>query len=131
MQHSRNAVDLHHCANDLPGELALPLLVRGKLNGIVLMGFKQNGQHYRPDEVSLLANGAHQIGLDLESLRVSELEHRLRASDIAAEEARRSASMTEQKLIATEKQAELLEQKSCAQEREAIALRCLLKAETQ
>jgi len=36
---------------------------------------QQERQHYRPDQVALLTAGVHQLGMDLESLRVIELEN--------------------------------------------------------
>jgi hypothetical protein len=58
------------------GGLAFPAIVRGKVSGIVLLGPKSGGEIYRPDEIELLMGSVHQFGLDLESLRVGELERR-------------------------------------------------------
>ena len=73
LRHSHRVADLAERAT-LPCELAFPMTVRGRVEGIVLLGHRRNGMPYRPDQVSLLATGVHQIGMDLESLRVIELE---------------------------------------------------------
>lgn len=56
--------------------IALPMFQRASLIGLVLLGPKARGEHYRPDEQELLAQAAHQIGLDLHALRVEQLEKR-------------------------------------------------------
>ena len=76
--HSRKAVYLSDSAHALPGELVLPMTVRGELNGLLLVGQKSNGQNFRVDEVGLLMTAVHQIALDLEGLRVLALEQDLR-----------------------------------------------------
>ena len=57
-------------------ELALPMSHRGELGGFILLGPKPHGDAYRPDEVEVLAFAAHQIGLDLNVLRVEALKVR-------------------------------------------------------
>lgn len=59
-------------------------MVRGGVNGLVLIGAKQGGQQYRPDEIGLLETCVHQIGLDLEGLRVVELQRRAITSESQA-----------------------------------------------
>ncbi|MEI9903637.1 MAG: hypothetical protein WDN06_06370 [Asticcacaulis sp.] len=56
--------------------LALPMIHRTEVTGVVLMGGKQSGFDYRPDEKELLAWAAHQIGLDLHALKIERLETR-------------------------------------------------------
>ena len=58
----------------MPAALALPMTVRGRLNGFVLMGFKPRAEPYRPDEIALLGTVAQRVALDQESLRIVELE---------------------------------------------------------
>ncbi|WP_332878913.1 hypothetical protein [Massilia sp. S19_KUP03_FR1] len=74
LRHSHRVADLAERAI-LPCELAFPMTVRGRVQGMVLLGNRHNGIPYRPDQVTLPATGVHQIGMDLESLRVIELEH--------------------------------------------------------
>lgn len=54
--------------------LALPMTVRGRHSAFVLVGHKPQQELYRPDEISLLARSVRNVGLDLEALRVEELE---------------------------------------------------------
>jgi len=65
-------------AQDAPvasgAELALPMSHRGELGGFILLGPKPHGDAYRPDELEVLAFAAHQIGLDLNVLRVEALK---------------------------------------------------------
>jgi hypothetical protein len=64
--------------NNIPDcELAFPMSHRGLLNGFVLLGSKPNGASYRPDESSLLGFAVHQVGLDLNALKVEALETEL------------------------------------------------------
>jgi hypothetical protein len=65
--------------SSLPGELALPSVHHGELDGFVLMGPKPNGETYRPDEIGVLGHAAHQVGLDFRALRMEQLE-----SEVAA-----------------------------------------------
>lgn len=58
----------------LPGELALPSIHHGELDGFVLLGPKLNKETYRPDEQELLGFAAHQVGLDFRALRMEQLE---------------------------------------------------------
>lgn len=44
------------------GHLAFPILVRGRMQGMVVVGAKASGQVYRPDELSLLAVSVQQLG---------------------------------------------------------------------
>jgi hypothetical protein len=54
--------------------LVLPMLHQAALAGFVLLGPKPTGEDYRPDEIEIMAWAAHQIGLDLQAIRVRELE---------------------------------------------------------
>lgn len=54
--------------------LALPMMHQAALAGFVLLGPKPTGEDYRPDEVDVLGWATHQIGLDLQAIRVRELE---------------------------------------------------------
>ncbi|MBJ7313036.1 hypothetical protein ACFOLJ_29875 [Rugamonas sp. CCM 8940] len=105
MRHGAASVDLSERRHAVPGELALPMMVRGELTGLVLSGAKAGGQQYRPDEIALLRTGVRQLGLDLETLRLKALE--------------RHAALL------TQKTAEL-EQKAAAYAREADALRQII-----
>ena len=54
--------------------LALPMLHQAALAGFVLLGPKPTGEDYRPDEVEVLGWATRQIGLDLQAMRVRDLE---------------------------------------------------------
>jgi hypothetical protein len=58
----------------LPGELALPSIHHGELDGFVVLGPKPNRETYRPDEQEVLGFAAHQVGLDFRALRMEQLE---------------------------------------------------------
>lgn len=47
---------------------------RADLIGLVLLGAKPDGDGYRPDETAALANAVRSVGLDLDALRIEELE---------------------------------------------------------
>ena len=67
-------VDLHDTETQLPGELALPMTVRGKLAGFLLCGDKSSHEAFAPDEREALALLARDAGIALDSLRISALE---------------------------------------------------------
>lgn len=58
----------------LHAALALPMMHQAALSGFVLLGPKPTGEDYRPDEVEVLSWATQQIGLDLQAIRVRELE---------------------------------------------------------
>lgn len=64
----RRALDPHHHATALSGALALPMLARGRLRGIIVLGERAGGEAYAPDEVDALAQFAHGVGLALDSI---------------------------------------------------------------
>ncbi|MBV8497931.1 MAG: GAF domain-containing protein [Candidatus Eremiobacteraeota bacterium] len=61
-------IDPHHCLTALRGALALPMLARGRLIGVVLSGERAGGEAYAPDEVEALSQFAHGVGSALDSL---------------------------------------------------------------
>lgn len=64
--------------NDLPetlgAALALPMILRTEVRGLVLIGAKPSGEDYRPDEREALAGAAQRIGMDLHALEIDRLE---------------------------------------------------------
>ena len=58
----------------LKAVLALPMMHQAALAGFILLGPKPTGEDYRPDEIEVMAWATHQIGLDLQAIRVRELE---------------------------------------------------------
>ncbi len=79
----RRRLDLDGAHSGLPGVLALPMIHRAEVSGLVLLGAKPSGDDYRPDEKDLLAWAAHQIGLDLHALQVEALQARI--ADLSGE----------------------------------------------
>ncbi|HUN30333.1 MAG TPA: hypothetical protein VMV65_11055, partial [Alphaproteobacteria bacterium] len=73
----RSPVSLHETQTALPGELALPMIVRGELTGFLLCGDKHNHEAFAPDERDALAQLARDAGIALDSLRVREIEREL------------------------------------------------------
>jgi hypothetical protein len=57
-----------------PVGLAIPVIMRADLMGFVALGAKPSGASYRPDEVEVLTWAVHQIGLDMHTRRVQQLE---------------------------------------------------------
>ena len=54
--------------------LALPMLHQAALAGFVLLGPKPTREDYRPDEIEVVGWATQQVGLDLQAIRVRELE---------------------------------------------------------
>jgi GAF domain len=64
----RKPLDPHHHPTALVGALALPMLARGRLLGVLLLGERTGGEAYAPDEVEALSQFAHGVGSALEAL---------------------------------------------------------------
>lgn len=65
---SHKPVDPHRHPTALIGDVALPMLARGRLLGVLLCGPRNSGEAYAPDEVDALAEFAQGIGSALESI---------------------------------------------------------------
>lgn len=59
-------LDPHHYSGALSGALALPMVVRGRLLGVVLLGERRGGEAYAPDEIEALSQFAHGVGSALD-----------------------------------------------------------------
>ncbi len=55
-------LDLHRCDTVLDGERAFPMSARGRLAGVLVVGPKQNGEAYAPDECDALESVATSVG---------------------------------------------------------------------
>jgi hypothetical protein len=64
-------LDPHHYRTDLQGALALPMLARGRLLGVLLLDERTGGESYAPDEVEALSTLAQGVGSSLDALTVS------------------------------------------------------------
>ncbi len=71
---SQGAVHPSDAHSSLPGELALPSMQHGALDGFVVLGTKLNGETYRPDEREVLGDAVHKVGLEFRALRMEQLE---------------------------------------------------------
>jgi hypothetical protein len=74
LRHGARRVDLTRMQTQAQGEWAFAMSVRGHVSGALLLGPRHDGISYRPEELAQLEDSARRIGLDLESLRVSELQ---------------------------------------------------------
>ncbi len=70
-------VDVGGAQTRLPGELAVPMIVRGQLAGFLLCGEKASHEAYAPDERDALALLARDAGIALDSLRIRAIERDL------------------------------------------------------
>jgi hypothetical protein len=59
-------IDPHRYASALRGALALPMLARGRLCGIVLLGERYGGEAYAPDEITALSSMSQGVGSALD-----------------------------------------------------------------
>lgn len=77
---SRAVLDLHDVRSTITGELAFPMLARGRLLGALVLGIKRSGEAYAPDESEAIAQLAHDAGaaLDVLSRKSDQTEDPLR-----------------------------------------------------
>jgi hypothetical protein len=61
----------------LPGDIAFPMTVRGHLAGVVVCALKRSGEAYAPDERDAVRVLAHEVGLALDALGVTQLRREL------------------------------------------------------
>ena len=61
-------LDPHHYTTSMRGALALPMLGRGKLLGVLLLGERAGGEAYAPNEVEALSQLAHGVGSAMDAL---------------------------------------------------------------
>jgi hypothetical protein len=73
----RRPLDPHHYATGLQGALALPMLVRGRLLGVLVLGERTGGEAYAPDEVQALAEVAYGVGTAMDGLSADRGQARL------------------------------------------------------
>ncbi len=61
-------IDPHRYFTGLQGDVALPMLARGRLLGVLLCGARAGGEAYAPDEIGALSDLAHGVGGALDAL---------------------------------------------------------------
>ncbi|MDP3677280.1 MAG: hypothetical protein Q8R44_19645 [Novosphingobium sp.] len=74
MRAEQGAVVPAELGSSIEAALALPMMHQAALAGFVLLGPKPTGEDYRPDEIEVLGWATQQVGLDLQAIRVRELE---------------------------------------------------------
>jgi hypothetical protein len=74
-----------------PAALAFPMTRRSELVGFLVVGRKTDRQVYRVDEIANLARTAQQVGADLYTLRLEQLQRAMAGSLSLAPESRRIA----------------------------------------
>jgi hypothetical protein len=67
-------VDLHATESALQGEFAYPMVARGRLTGVLVLGPKRSADPYAPDESDAIAHLAHGAGLALDTLTLRSTE---------------------------------------------------------
>lgn len=79
---THRAVDLHGADSELEGEIAYPMVARGRLVGVLVLGPKISGESYAPDESSAIAQLAQSVGgaLDVLAARADDSAVSLRES---------------------------------------------------
>ncbi|HTA40011.1 MAG TPA: hypothetical protein VK760_13090, partial [Candidatus Acidoferrales bacterium] len=61
-------IDPHRYETTLRGDLALPMVARGRLIGLLLCGERASGEAYAPDEVDAVATLVHGVGAAYDAL---------------------------------------------------------------
>ena len=67
-------VEPDQVGSKIPAALVVPMVNRNEVVGVVVLGRKESGLSYRPDEIDLIDWATHQVGLDLYALKVEQLE---------------------------------------------------------
>lgn len=68
------SVEISEARKGWSAGLAIPVIMRADLMGFIALGAKPSGAGYRPDEMEVLGWAVQQIGLDLHTRRVQQLE---------------------------------------------------------
>jgi GAF domain-containing protein len=67
---SNRVLDLQDVNTRLPGEFAYPMIARGRLVGVLVLGSKRSGESYAPDESEAIEALAQSVGGALDVLLV-------------------------------------------------------------
>jgi hypothetical protein len=79
-------IDPHHYASALQGALVLPMLARGRLLGVVLLGERSGGEAYAPDEIAALSSMSQGVSSALDVFAIdNEASHASIADAVRAE----------------------------------------------
>ena len=74
MRAEQGAVVPAELGSPLQAALALPMMHQAALAGFILLGPKPTSEDYRPDEIEVLGWATQQVGLDMQAIRVRDLE---------------------------------------------------------
>ncbi len=69
---TQKVLDLHDVQSVIVGEFAYPMLARGRLVGVLVLGPKRSGESYAPDESEAIAQLAHDAGAALDVLAMKD-----------------------------------------------------------
>jgi hypothetical protein len=61
-------IDPHHYDTGMHGALAVPMVTRARVLGVLLLGERTGGEAYAPDEIEALAQFAHGVGSSLDAV---------------------------------------------------------------
>ncbi len=67
-------VDLHELSSTLQGEFAIPMVSRGRVVGVLVLGAKADGQAYAPDEFDAIRHLATGVGLAVDAHAAKAME---------------------------------------------------------
>jgi hypothetical protein len=71
---THKTTDLHDLGSQLHGDLAFPIVSRGRFLGAVVLGARRSGEAYAPDESHAISTLAHSLGSALDVLSASNGE---------------------------------------------------------
>ncbi len=77
MRARRVTVHVRESGSALPGTLAVPMIVRGDVLGILVCGPKVDDETYAPDEQDALASLATAVGHAIDTIAIRDLRRRL------------------------------------------------------
>jgi len=61
-------LDLHDISSDIRGDYVFPMVSRGRVLGVLVLGRKRSGESYAPDELEVVLRLAHGVGSALDVL---------------------------------------------------------------
>ncbi|HEV3153218.1 MAG TPA: hypothetical protein VGZ02_05405 [Candidatus Baltobacteraceae bacterium] len=68
MRARHEPVDLHNVTTQLRGDIAFPMIARGRLAGVLVLGPRESGETYAPDEIAAIADLARTAASTLDVL---------------------------------------------------------------
>lgn len=71
LRSSHKPVHLHGIDSKLVGEVAFPMVSRGRLMGALVLGSKRSGDAYAPDESDAIRHVAHRLGAAIDLARTA------------------------------------------------------------